>query len=276
VKGQESMLDVTFGEATDPGKVRTNNEDSFISFVPKSRQIARSHGWMFALADGVGGSDRGEVASALAVATLAEGFAKAQESTSLVALMPRLVQHANSEIHNAALTPDRRGSKMASTIVCCGIRHDQAIVSHVGDSRCYLVRDGEAKAVTRDHTWVNEQRKLGIITAAEARESSSRHLLIRSLGPELFVHADTTTLRVEAGDTLVLCCDGLYNALSDEKIAELVSTGNGTQAEMQAIAERLVAYAVQEDGSDNTTAQVIRIRSVERVAMYRGQVYTLR
>ena len=270
------MLDITFGEATDPGKVRTNNEDSCRSFVPRSRQIARSHGWMFAVADGVGGLDRGEVASALAVATIAEGFEKAQESTSLVALMPRLVQHANAEIHNAALSADRRGSKMASTVVCVGIRHDQAVVAHVGDSRCYLVRDEEARLVTRDHTWVNEQRKLGLISAAEAEESEQRHVLTRSLGPELFVQADTTTLRVEPGDTLVLCCDGLHNAVTEQDIANIAGGGNGTQAEMQAIAERLVSYAVQVDGSDNTTAQVIRIREVERVAMYRGWVYTLR
>jgi protein phosphatase len=231
---------------------------------------------MFALADGVGGSDRGEIASAMAVATLAEGFAQAQEGTSLVALMPRLVQHANADIHNAALSVEHRGSKMASTIVCCGLRHDQAVVSHVGDSRCYLVRGGEAKAVTRDHTWVNEQRKMGLISAAEAEESDARHVLIKSLGPELFVSADTTTLRIEAGDTLVQCCDGLHNAVTSQTIADMVSTGKGTQAEMQEIAENLVAHAVDVDGSDNTTVQVIRIRSVERVAMYRGRVYTLR
>jgi protein phosphatase len=272
---QGAMLDVIFGEATHPGKVRTNNEDSFISFVPKSRQIARSHGWMFALADGVGGSDFGEVASSTAVSTIAEGFAKAQEETSLVALMPRLIQHANAEIHNHTLTPERRGKKMASTIVCCGLRHDLAVVSHVGDSRCYHVRDGEATSVTRDHTWVNEQRKLGLITATEALESEARHVLTRSLGPELFVSADTTSIRVEAGDVLVLCSDGLYGALTDQQIADFVTRGPEAQTELQKVAERLVAYAVEVDGSDNTTAQVIRIRSVERVGMYRGRTYRL-
>ena len=270
------MLDVTYGEATDPGKVRTNNEDSILAWVPKSRQLARSHGWMFALSDGVVGMDRGEVASRIAVETLAKGFEEAQDSTSLAALMPRLAQHANAEIHNETLRADKRGGKMAATLVCCALRHDQAVVAHVGDSRCYLVRDGEAKPLTRDHTWVNEQRKLGLISAAEAEESDAKHILTRSLGPELFITADTTTLRLQPGDTFVLCCDGLHNAIPAQKIAEVVSGGSGTQPEMQAIAERLVEYAVQEDGSDNTTAQVIRVRSIERVAMYRGQVYSLR
>jgi PPM family protein phosphatase len=270
------MLDITYGEATDPGKVRTNNEDSYFSYVPKSRQMARSHGWMFALSDGVGGMDRGEVASRLAVETLAKGFESAPENTSLAALMPRLAQHANAEIHNATLAADKRGGKMAATLVCCAFRNDQAVVAHVGDSRCYLVRDRKAECLTKDHTWVNEQRKLGLISATEAEESDARHILVRSLGPELFVTADSSTLRIQPGDTFVLCCDGLHNALSEKQIADMVSGGNGTQAEMQEIARRLVAYAVQEDGSDNTTAVVIRIRDVERVAMYRGQVYRLR
>jgi PPM family protein phosphatase len=81
---------------------------------------------------------------------------------------------------------------MATTLVACALRHDQAIVSHVGDSRCYLVRDGQAKQITQDHTWVNEQRKMGLISASEMAESESRHVLIRSLGPEMFVSADTT------------------------------------------------------------------------------------
>ena len=265
------MLDVIFGEATDPGKIRTNNEDSIGSFVPQSRQMARSHGWMFVLADGVGGSDFGEVASATAVAEVLKGFGEAQDGSSLAALMPRLVQHANAEIHNATLTTERRGSRMASTIVCCALRHDQAVVSHVGDSRCYHIRHGEATPITRDHTWVNEQRKLGLISAAEAEESDARHILIRSLGPELFVHADTTTIRIEAGDHLVLCSDGLYGALRKDEIAELVTSAE----DVQEAAQKLVASAVEVDGSDNTTIQVIRIRSVERVAMYRGQVYRL-
>jgi protein phosphatase len=274
------MLDVIFGEATDPGKIRTNNEDSMISFVPRSRQMARSHGWMFALADGVGGLEMGEVASATAVKVLADGFAHAQEHTSLVALMPRLIQHANAEIHNHSLAPERRGKRMASTIVCCALRHDQAVVSHVGDSRCYHVRGGHAACITQDHTWVNDQRRLKLITAAEAAESEARHVLTRSLGPELFVSADTTALRIEAGDTLVLSSDGLHGALSEIEIADFVTRGPAShanaQADMQSIAQAMVARAVELDGSDNTTVQVIRIRSVERVGMYRGRPYPLR
>jgi protein phosphatase len=155
------MLEVQFGQASDFGKVRTNNEDAMGSFIPASRQQAQSHGYLFAVADGVGGMDLGEVASATAMSTLIEGFGNAQAGTMLPGLLPRLIQHANAAVHDCTLAPEYRGKSMATTLVACAMRHDQAIVSHVGDSRCYLVRNGQAKQVTQDHTWVAQQRKLG-------------------------------------------------------------------------------------------------------------------
>ena len=265
------MLDVQFGQATDFGKVRTNNEDAMGSFIPSSRQQARSHGYLFAVADGVGGMDLGEVASATAISVLVEGFSKAQDGTMLGALLPRLVQHANAAVHDCTLAPQYRGKSMATTLVACALRHDQAIVSHVGDSRCYLVRNGQAKQVTQDHTLVNEQRKMGLISAAEIAESDSRHVLIRSLGPAMFVSPDTTTLTLLAGDVLVLSTDGVHDEMNDRAIAAIVSQKN----DIEEIALELVARAVEIDGGDNTTAQVIRVRSVEQVGMYRGRPYRL-
>ena len=211
------MLDVIFGQASDPGKVRTNNEDAMGSFIPKSRQEARALGWMFVVADGVGGLDMGEVASAKAVQVISEEFAQAQDGTSLLSLLPRLIQHANAAVHDEGLRSDRRGKHMATTVVSCALRHDQAYIAHVGDSRCYHVRDGEAIAITRDHSWVNEQRKLGLISAAEAQTSESRHILTRSLGPELFVTADTNTVALRPRDLLVLCSDGLYGGIRKQR-----------------------------------------------------------
>jgi protein phosphatase len=160
---------------------------------------------------------------------------------------------------------------MATTLVACAIRYDQAIVSHVGDSRCYLVRGGNARQVTQDHTWVNEQRKMGLISAGEMADSESRHVLLRSLGPEMFISPDTTALTLQPGDILVLCTDGLHDEMSDKSIAAIVSQNKS----IDEIARELVARAVEIDGNDNTTAQVIRIRSVEQVGMYRGRPYRL-
>jgi len=265
------MLDIQFGQASDFGKVRTNNEDAMGSFIPASRQQARSHGYLFVVADGVGGLDLGEVASSTAISVITEEFAKAQAGTMLISLLPRLIQHANAAVHDCTLAPQYRGKKMATTVVACAIRHDQAIVSHVGDSRCYLIRNGKAKQITQDHTWVNEQRKLGLISTSEMASADSRHVLIRSLGPEMFVTADTTAITLQTEDILVLCTDGLHDEMTERDLAAIVSQNKN----IEDTARELVARAVEIDGGDNTTAQVIRIKSVEQVGMYRGRPYRL-
>lgn len=266
------MLDLSFGQASDPGKVRTNNEDAAGSFVPDSRHEARSRGYLFAVADGVGGMDLGEVASATAIQVVTDEFAHAQAGSLLPGLLPRLVQHANAAVHDCRLQPQYRGKQMATTLVACALRYDQAVVSHVGDSRCYLVRKGQARQVTQDHTLVNQQRKLGLISEADIAESASRHVLIKSLGPEMFVSPDTTTVTLQPGDVLVLCTDGLHDEMPEREMAEIVSQAGRPVEE---IARELVARAVEIDGNDNTTAQVIRVRAVEQVGMYRGRPYRL-
>jgi protein phosphatase len=265
------MLDVQFGQSSDFGKVRTNNEDAMGSFIPASRHQARSHGLLFAVADGVGGMDLGEVASSTAIAVMTEEFAKAQAGTMLISLLPRIIQHANAAVHDCTLASEYRGKKMATTLVACALRYDQAIVSHVGDSRCYLVRGGKARQITQDHTLVNEQRKMGLITADDIASSDARHVLIRSLGPEMFVSPDTTAVTLQPGDVLVLSTDGLHDEMHPETIAEIVSQ----KKNMDEIARELVTRAVEIDGGDNTTAQVIRVRGVEQVGMYRGRPYRL-
>lgn len=266
------MLDVQFGQASDPGKVRTNNEDAMGSFIPRSRQETRSHGYLFAVADGVGGMDLGEIASATAIRVITEEFAQAQSGAMLPGLLPRLVQHANAAVHDRRLEREFRGKQMATTVVTCALRYDQAVVSHVGDSRCYLVRGGKARQITDDHTLVNQQRKMGLISAEDVAESESRHVLIKSLGPELFVSPDTTSVSLQPGDVLVLCTDGLHDELPEHEIAGIVSQSRKDIAE---IARELVARAVEVDGGDNTSAQVVRVRAVEQVGMYRGRPYRL-
>lgn len=265
------MLDVQFGQASDFGKVRANNEDAMGSYIPDSRHLARSHGYLFVVADGVGGMAYGEVASSTAVSVLTDEFQKAQADTMLISLLPRLIQHANAAVHDRTLEAEFRGKRMATTLVACALRYDQAIVSHVGDSRCYLVRGGKARQVTQDHTLVSEQLKMGLLSANEISNSEARHVLTRSLGPEMFVTPDTTALTLQPGDVLVLCTDGLHDLMPEPTIAEVVTQ----KKPLDEIARELVARSVEIDGGDNTTAQVIRVRSVEQVGMYRGRPYRL-
>ena len=189
----------------------------------------------------------------------------------LISLLPRLVQHANAAVHDRTLAPQFRGKKMATTVVACALRHDQAIVSHVGDSRCYLVRNGLAKQITHDHTWVNEQLKMGVISDVDVAQSEMRHVLTRSLGPEMFVSPDTIALSIQPRDVLVLCSDGVHDEMPESTIATIVSQSKPVEE----IAQELVSRAVDNDGHDNTTAIVIRIRSVEQIGMYRGRPYHL-
>ena len=266
------MLDVEFAQLSDAGRVRDHNEDYLGHFVPGTPALVRSHGWLFAAADGVGGHDKGEVASRTAIEKLLEGFRNAPGEEPHSSLLPRLVKAANAEVFEAGMHAASAGANMATTIVACGLRFDRATVAHVGDSRCYLVRRGQATALTRDHTVAGEQARLGLLSAQEASESQGRHVLSRSLGAEMFVNVDTSEHQVVVGDVLLLCSDGLHGAVTPEEIAVVVAHSN----ELNAAAHKLVALANQTDGSDNISVTLIRIRSVERVGMYRGRPYRLR
>src|ERR1035441_2183835 len=112
---------------------------------------------------------------------------------------------------------------MATTLVACALRFDRAVVAHVGDSRCYLIRSGQAKQITSDHTVVNEQARLGILSAREAAESTNKHLLSRSVGNDMFVAVDINDVQVQKGDVLVLCSDGLHGPVPESDIATIVA-----------------------------------------------------
>ena len=161
---------------------------------------------------------------------------------------------------------------MATTVVACALRYDRAAIAHVGDSRCYLVRQGRVNLLTRDHTVVNDQVRLGILSAKEAAQSERRHLLSRSLGHDLFVGVETSDHQVIPGDVLLLCSDGLHGALESSDIASILPP----KADLEQAAAAMLDLANQRDGSDNITVQLIRVLGVERVGMYRGRPYKLR
>jgi serine/threonine protein phosphatase PrpC len=266
------LMDVEFTQISDRGKVREGNEDYFGHALPATPQRVRSHGWLFVLADGVGGHDLGEIASRTAVESVLAGFQEAAAGEAHGSLLARLVQTANQHVIDAGHASGPTGTSMATTIVVCALRYDRAAIAHVGDSRCYLIRRGQASLLTRDHTVANEHVKLGLLSADEAAEAETRHMLSRSLGGELFVKVEINEHQVFAEDVLVLCSDGLHGSVTGSEIAAV--TGHG--GDLAQAAQKLVDIANQRDGSDNITVQVIRVRSVERVGMYRGRPYLLR
>ncbi len=265
------MIDVEFAELSDLGRVRQGNEDYLGYVAADSQERARSHGWLFVLADGVGGHDLGEVASKTAVESVLEGFRKCVAGEPHPALLTGLVRTANARVIDAGHAANPAGSRMATTIVACALRHDRVTVAHVGDSRCYLIRRGLATLLTRDHTLANEHVRLGLISAAEAGSAETRHLLSRSLGSALTVNVDVSEHQVLVGDVLILCSDGLHGSVPGSEMAAVA----GNSEELPKAAQRLVDIANQRDGSDNISLQIIRVRGVERVGMYRGRPYRL-
>lgn len=265
------MLDLEFAELSDPGRSRDHNEDTIGHVLPSSQAQVQSQGWLFAVADGVGGHEKGEVASQLTIETMLAGFRKIPKGVVHASLLPKLVQDANAAVYDAGHARQARGPRMGSTLVACALRFDSAVVSHVGDSRCYLFRNGAGGPLTHDHTMADEQLRLGILSQSDAATSDGRHILTRSLGNDLFVAADTITINIIPGDVLLLCSDGLHGYVSDASILGLINTSS----DLNAMAASLVAAANEAGGRDNVSVQLIRIRSVERMGLYRGRPYRL-
>jgi serine/threonine protein phosphatase PrpC len=265
-------MDVEFTELSDRGRVREGNEDCLGHVLPATQDRVRSHGWLFVVADGVGGHDLGEVASHTAVESMLSGFGESASGEPHGSLLARLVQKANTCVIDAGHASEPAGGSMATTLVACALRYDRAAVAHLGDSRCYLLRRGQAILLTRDHTVANEHVKLGLLSASEVADAPTRHVLSRCLGCELIVAADMSEHQVFVDDVLLLCSDGLHGSVT---ATEMVAV-SGHGGDLAVAAQRLVDIANQRDGSDNISVQLIRVRNVERVGMYRGRPYLLR
>ena len=159
---------------------------------------------------------------------------------------------------------------MGTTLVLCALRFDSAVISHVGDSRCYLFRNGRGEAITHDHTMVAEQVRLNLLTELEAAESASKHVLTRSLGHEMFVAPDTITVNIIPGDVLLLCTDGVHGEVSAAAMQKIIAT----HTDLNTAAARIIE-AANHSGDDNVSVQLIRILSVERMGLYRGRPYRM-
>jgi serine/threonine protein phosphatase PrpC len=247
-------LPVEVGSLSDPGQTRELNEDYF--GTPETMEISldlvEQKGRLYAVADGMGGHAAGEVASQQAVSTLFKEY-YASPSTEIIERMKEAIEAANTEVH-AQASLDRAKAGMGTTLVAAVLQGDNLYVANVGDSRAYLVREQSIEQVTRDHSWVNEQVEAGIITEQEAREHLYRNIITRSLGTKPSVDIDFFQRKVQPGDVLVLCCDGLSNEVEDDEIACIVSA-NSTQE----TAQKLIDLANQRGGPDNITTIVVKI-----------------
>ena len=242
---------------TDAGRVRDHNED----------HIYWDDGLGLAIvADGMGGYNAGEVASEIAVTTvaawvrehLADALAEAEDPfTGLAAtttLLEAAIQHANATIHHAAQTQPQCAG-MGTTIVAVLFHEDRVSIAHVGDSRLYRVRAGLLEQVTTDHSLLAELVARGFYTPEEARLSMNKNLVTKALGVEETVEVSLAEEPVLAGDVLLLCSDGLSDMVEDADIGLTISNFG---ANLHAVAEQLVQRANQNGGRDNISAVLVQ------------------
>jgi serine/threonine protein phosphatase PrpC len=244
---------------TDVGRRRDANEDCF-AVVPEDG--------LFIVADGMGGHAAGEVASRLAVSAIADFIASTRRDAEITwpfeydTTMPmegnRLktaIRLANQRILDT-INHKKDLEGMGTTLVSAIVSDTKAWVGHVGDSRAYLVRDGVLTQITSDHSWVNEQVKLGYLSRNDATHHPFRNVVTRALGSKDDVVVDLCEQGLRAGDYMLLCSDGLNTMLDDEAIREIIMTHGG---DVEAGARALIARANDNGGDDNVTVVLVKV-----------------
>jgi serine/threonine protein phosphatase PrpC len=228
------------GAITDPGRTRRHNEDSYVIEPP-----------LFAIADGMGGAQAGEVASRLATASLKESGPGSGGEQRIA----DLIQEANRRVYDRS-SSDPNTSGMGTTITVALVEDDDVAFGHVGDSRAYLVRDATMEQLTEDHSLVNELLKTGKLSREEAESHPQRSVITRALGTDPDVDVDTFSVRAEDGDLFLLCSDGLTDMVSEEAILEVVERNRGN---IDRALRALVKEANKGGGQDNITVVAFEI-----------------
>jgi protein phosphatase len=236
---------------SDVGRKRDHNEDSFLVEAPLG---------LFAVADGMGGHQAGEKASRMAIDILGREMHEAERRGALrngegtaAQLIRGAAQRAGAAIFDAAQT-DTEMAGMGTTLTALLIHRGRANLAHVGDSRCYLYRDGRCQQITDDHSWVSEQVRAGLLSEAEARESKFKHVITRSVGFEREVMVDASALPVMPGDCLLLCSDGLSNYLDAGELAKVM-----VSRFYQQVPSLLIGLANDRGGEDNITVVLVQV-----------------
>jgi len=245
--------------ATDPGMVRSNNEDSIASDAARGLVV---------LADGMGGYNAGEIASGMATTVITTELQQllerqqpyaVDESTGkplAIRILRDQIAKANTSIYQASQSQPQY-SGMGTTLVAALFYDNRMAVAHVGDSRLYRQRGGEFKQITKDHSLLQEQIDAGMITPEQAKLSANKNLVTRALGIDLSVEVEIHEYEVMAGDIYLLCSDGLCDMVSDE------DTGAALQmlgANLQLCAHQLVQMANDNGGRDNVSVILVRVK----------------
>ena len=241
------------GQRTDRGNARPRNEDA-MGGPPTDLDpnLARQKGYLYAVADGMGGEAGGQQASTTAIQSLITEYYRDPEPDVGRSLW-RAVQAANQAVYRKARsTPSL--SRMGTTLTAVVIRGEDLVVAHVGDSRAYLIRNNDIRQLTRDHSWVADALRAGTISVEEARNHPNRHILTRALGSEPEVQVDVVPEKLRPDDRVLLCSDGLTNLVGDGEILQKVQKQGPLKAP-----DALIDLANERGGHDNITAMLISV-----------------
>ncbi|HXH98451.1 MAG TPA: Stp1/IreP family PP2C-type Ser/Thr phosphatase, partial [Gaiellaceae bacterium] len=230
-----------FAVASDTGRKRRRNEDNYVVAPP-----------LFAVADGMGGAQAGEVASKLAASTVESEAGRSLHGVERIAA---LVREANRRVYERATT-DPAASGMGTTMTVALVEDETVTIGHVGDSRAYLVRDDRMEQLTDDHSLVNELLKSGKLSPEEAEVHPQRSWITRAVGTDPDVLVDAFTIEAQDGDVFLICSDGLTDMVDDADILDLVARHRD---DLDRAVRSLVAAANRGGGEDNITAVAFRI-----------------
>ncbi|MBM3791684.1 MAG: Stp1/IreP family PP2C-type Ser/Thr phosphatase [Acidobacteria bacterium] len=244
-------MHIRYGTHTDRGRIRTTNEDSY---------AASARNRLFLVADGMGGHAGGEIASSIAAATVEECVALRRDSSLDPAKVLQLaVAEANARIYDTQ-TDREELAGMGSTITALAIRGNRFYLAHVGDSRGYLLRGGQLRQLTRDHSLVWRLYENGELEKKDLSSHPKKNLITRSIGPHSKVDVDTDAGEVRGDDVFLICSDGLTDVVTDEMLARILSDPDATPQELSLA---LVDAANDAGGPDNVTVVVVRIEEGE-------------
>jgi PPM family protein phosphatase len=256
---EDISVSVVVGAASDVGRARANNEDSFLVLLPPRLEPRLDA--LIVVADGMGGHQAGEQASRIIVDHFADEFTRSDDRTlgadwrvDWARDLERVIHEANTAVIATAAT-DPRLLGMGSTVVAGIIKSNRLYLSNVGDSRAYLINDPTIYQLSQDHSWVAEQVRLGAITASDARHHPRRNVLTRAVGSMADVDVDLWALELVPGDQILLCTDGLTNVVSDKELVEVA----GSHAPQDA-ARALIDLANQRGAPDNVTVVIAQFQ----------------
>lgn len=253
----QQHVEVSWAARTDIGRVRDHNEDKFDFFLPEEDSLLGLRGRLWAVADGMGGHEAGQIASEAALKAFVRAYFADRSNEDVAQVVHNAVAYANGLLWQAVQSWNTNSKTMGTTLVGAILRDTTLTVAHVGDSRAYLLRGGVLRRLTMDHSWVEEQVKRGGLTREQAEQSPHRNVITRSIGIESVVRADVMSEELQVGDVVLLCSDGLSGVLSDETLSRLLSDRSPSQAALD-----LVDAANEAGGGDNITALILAVRSI--------------